>query len=808
VKLSWLATHRSSAATAVGSVALVALVAAISVNAPRHDAPPTPVGDGGVWVTNGDAEAVGRVNAELAEFNSVVQTSSSAPDVAQNGRWVVSVDDSAHTATRIDAATAKAIGSVTLPSAGSGVVLVGQDAVVYSGDDGRMWSVPVEQLSLFDTHDPELKLGAGAIVSTTPAGGILALSPTDHQLYRAEPGVPLARATRTPVALADPPTTASVGDKRAKTADPDPDADSDADPDAVPALQLAATSGTGWAVLDDAAQTLITANGPIDLSGYLDPLPADVAAGPVPHRHAALQRTTLAGVVTDGSVDPGPASVFVATDTALLEVDLKSKTVQVVSTGHQGTPARPIWVAGCEFAAWADGSAWKRCGDYAPVTSDSLQSMDSGARLVYRNNGNRVLLNDPASGNVWAVQTDNRLIDDWAGAPRLLDPNADKLDGSDTEAIDWSLHPQAGFYDTLPGGSGSPMAGLHDLAQGGKPAQGDSGSAEPAKATPVVPPPPPSSPPGDPATAPPIPPDPGGDSASTIPPVATAATATLDEATGTVTVAWSPFGDGGSPLLGYFAESLGASGTALSGAACTVSASGQVTPPAAGEVRATGLWTTASFDGITEPGAEYGFAVWGYNRNGCVATSVVTVTPTPPPGPVTAVVGSMIDSGTEYEYRIDSVTPRAPRYEVQRLDAGGAPVGDVAGFSDLGALPRTLTDGPFGVPYAFQLRACNEGEGACGPWSAPQASPSPSLTFALAGLHYSADTGEWTWDALPDNGGLSSRARCSTFSGDGGASTFFSASCVTDVPVPAADAWLRVSVGAEFRDFTGDDFAG
>jgi hypothetical protein len=176
---------------------------------------------------------------------------------------------------------------------------------------------------------------------------------------------------------------------------------------------------------------------------------------------------------------------------------------------------------------------------------------------------------------------------------------------------------------------------------------------------------------------------------------------------------------------------------------------------------------------------------------------VVTVTLRAAPSSVTAVHGSMVEAGTEYDYEISSIEPKASRYEVQRLDAAGVPAGDAAEISLTGSTvaPRAVTGGPFGEVYSFRIRACNSHDegAACGPWT-DRAAPEASLTFAPTDLSYSEETGTWSWSGLPENGPLPAKVRCGSDSGVAGPGSFSAGTCRTDIPVPADDAWIRIIV--------------
>ncbi|MFB2554195.1 hypothetical protein [Herbiconiux liangxiaofengii] len=731
-----------TAGVLAGCLAVGGLVAT-EPQPPEHEV----AGDAGVWVVNRTLASLGRYDTAVDELNTVVGDDAAGPDtsVVQSGTIVLAVDPRARTVQRVDPAAARAVGSASLPE-GAVVTIAGDDAAIVSGDGG-FWTVPAGALGSFDPHAPPLvELGARSVVTGTPAGGVLAVSPTLGEVRVAEPGRSLGDAARVPITL---------------------------DRGVVP--QVVGTL-TAWAVLSPGSAMLHTSMGDIDLTGVL-------GAGD----GAVLQATAdMPRVAPPATTDPG--SVYLSTRSSLVRVDLRTQTVSTLSSGHSGTPVRPVEVDGCVYAAWSDGSMWRSCDGSPGVVAVSARSgrsgtlvgLERGARPVFQVNADRVVLNDPASGTIWAVQTDNRAVSNWA---ELIEP---------------------------PGGT--------VLAAGGDDPAAPSVAPEgPVQTTgPVAPRPTPSPTPRPvaPVDAPSSPPDDSGAAAQPAPvvvdpPTPTNVSVSVTDAPGgsaTAALSWSPFGG----AVGYFLQSLGPGGT--SGAVpCTVGSAGPVAP-VGGTVSALGDVSEARVSGLLPAPGAYGFLVWGFNAWGCAASALVTVTVEQPPHPltITAVDGQMIDSGTDYDYQITGIAPAAGWYELQRLESG-SPVGGVARVLGAGVIPRTVTGGPFGELYEYRLRAC-EGEPStdappvagspadpCGPWSR-QLAPEPSVTLAVEQVHYDSAAGAWSF-LLPDNGALRARVVCGSDSGTTGDFAASPVGCSTTVPAAVDDAFLSIAIGGRSRVF-------
>lgn len=113
---------------------------------------------------------------------------------------------------------------------------------------------------------------------------------------------------------------------------------------------------------------------------------------------------------------PNSDSVLVASSAGLFEVNLISGVVTTLAEGFDGTPARPARVGSCVYGAWAGQEPrWlKACNDQNVLTTPIPGT--AGDTLVLRVAGDRVALNEIATGAVW-VEEDGALTKasiEWA----------------------------------------------------------------------------------------------------------------------------------------------------------------------------------------------------------------------------------------------------------------------------------------------------------------------------------------------------------------------------------------------------------
>ncbi|POH69056.1 fibronectin type III domain-containing protein [Cryobacterium zongtaii] len=368
----WLATHRSLAASITGGTLVTALVVTVAVVSGGYTAQKVDLGDAAVWVASETRQLVGRVNTEIAELNTVVPVESDRTSVVQHGGTVLVVDAGNGTLDILDPATATVTDSVALPPDAPEVRLAGDLAAISA--DGDLWRANSADLATFDsTTDPALALGTGTLFSLDAAGVLFAFTPATQTLVRIDPDHPEAVAETRTVSAGDP---------------------SDV-------YQLSQVNGS-WALLNTTTGILHLPQRAVDLTGSLTDLPR-------------LQEPATAG-----------DRVLISHRSGLLSVPLDrgAATELLADQSVAGSPAAPAQDGRCAYAAWADGTAWQACGIGSPAgTTATLAGLAGDARLEYRQNGTRLLLNDARNGATWNVQRDNELIDNWDD---LIDPVSDQ----------------------------------------------------------------------------------------------------------------------------------------------------------------------------------------------------------------------------------------------------------------------------------------------------------------------------------------------------------------------------------------------
>ncbi len=365
---SWVAGHRSLAATLTSSVAIVALVVTTAVVSGGFPSQEVGLNDAAVWVSNGEKQFIGRANTTIMELNSVVAGESSELEVVQGGHTVLLLDEGSGKAGIVDPATSTITKSVPLPTNSPQVFMAGDNVVVASGD-GEVWIMPSSEFEHFDPQTPaNLSLGADSTFAIDEEGFLIAYSRDARLIYR------VAAATTATVVESH-----NVAFGGATS-------------------ELSVTwVGSDWAILDATSRSLVIDGTTVDLTEFIE-------FGERPK----LQVPSRTG-----------SGVLVATNRALVSVPASGTNPVELVSGRSGNAAQPLVAGGCLFAAWSDGTAWKSCGSEEPDTM-SLSEMPAGAvRLSFNQNGDRVVLNDPRGGGTWAVQSRGELIDNWDGLQRV-----------------------------------------------------------------------------------------------------------------------------------------------------------------------------------------------------------------------------------------------------------------------------------------------------------------------------------------------------------------------------------------------------
>ncbi|WP_285116944.1 Ig-like domain-containing protein [Leifsonia sp. fls2-241-R2A-40a] len=359
----WLAAHKSIAATAVSGTAVAALVTTLAVVSGGYSAQHLQLNDAAVWVASDAKKALGRANTEIDKLNSVVPGTGDALDVVQDGTDVLLVDREANTVAVVDPAKAEAGKSVALPPRSPQVSVADGHVALLSQATGQLWLTTVDQLDQFNSGSAAtIDLGGRAVSALDPSGVLFAYQPSTRALVRVDLG------------SAEPATTTQTLATRGDGAD------------------VALTSVGGHSALLDPGERTIWVDGrAVGLSSVLPE-----GAAPV------LQQPSAGG-----------DAVFVATSDSLIRVPLDGGKPTRAVTQANGAPAAPVTVAGCSYAAWNDGTAWRSCSGSGAGERSTLQKVPAAAVLGFRVNGDRVVLNDGRSGVSWAVQSGNSRIDNW-----------------------------------------------------------------------------------------------------------------------------------------------------------------------------------------------------------------------------------------------------------------------------------------------------------------------------------------------------------------------------------------------------------
>jgi hypothetical protein len=130
---------------------------------------------------------------------------------------------------------------------------------------------------------------------------------------------------------------------------------------------------------------------------------------------------------------PGSDFVAVATPKALLKQPLDGGTAKTVSFGGEGVAAAPVQLAGCVHAAWSGANKYVRdCVNDADDKNVDVPKASASPSYVFRVNRDLVVLNDVNSGNVWLVNQNMQLVNNWDDVV----PPKNESDEQDQESAD------------------------------------------------------------------------------------------------------------------------------------------------------------------------------------------------------------------------------------------------------------------------------------------------------------------------------------------------------------------------------------
>ena len=358
--------------TVVSTLAVSLIATTLVVLAVKYDGSPihdVDLNDGGVWVTNGDLQMMGRLNSQVKELDLGILTSSTGRGVFQEAASVQVFDDGGGNGDKTFF-VADVVRGTTLPVAlpATFEVAANRDTVAILDDEsGRVWIRRSDQLEGFnDTVAPNFTVSERSGVIVSRSGTAMVANRQKGTVTAWE-----LNSSGAPV--------------KGKEYDFDTEFTDDA---------TLTTVGDTPVVLQ-AESVLRAGEDPVKLTGK----PVLQAPGP------------------EGDV------VHAANETGLWAIPLGGGDAEEIdNTDAEGRPAAPVVVDGCVHAAWVDPGSdnyFRDCG--GKKTKGEVKPLTDDADLVFRTNRKVVVLNDAAHGAAWMVQLAGlTLVDNWES----VDPNA------------------------------------------------------------------------------------------------------------------------------------------------------------------------------------------------------------------------------------------------------------------------------------------------------------------------------------------------------------------------------------------------
>jgi hypothetical protein len=384
-KLGLKERRRKLVSGAVFAVAGAALVAGALIY-PGFKTTEVELNDGGVWVVSKTKNAVGRLNYPSRVLDGAVTPASTTFDVLQDAGNVFVDDETGSTLNQVSAANMRLGGDKQLP--GSAEVSFGAQVIsVTDAAKGKVWALSPSTVNAFDEESSEpALLGSEGLVSAVGA---------DDRIYSADPKTGLV--TVTAVDAAGETTASESGTWEGLKGAGD--------------LQLA--------VVGDKPVVLDASRGKLFLPGG---------------RELALENARDAKLQLSG---PAADAVAISTQKALLKQPLDGSAAKTVTFGGEGVPAAPVQLAGCVHAAWSGANKYVRdCANDADDKNVDVPKASASPSYVFRVNRDLVVLNDVNSGNVWLVNQNMQLVDNWDDVvPPKNQSNDQDKDSADNNTV-------------------------------------------------------------------------------------------------------------------------------------------------------------------------------------------------------------------------------------------------------------------------------------------------------------------------------------------------------------------------------------
>lgn len=367
--------RRALMGTAAGA-ATIALVAGIAVVAQGYERAEQDLSDASVWVTNTSQGLLGHANTAITSLSTAVKLEGDGVTIGQDKSHVLLHVPDKNTLALVDPAQAETSASVNLPSGSPAVVTAGSWAAILDASEGDLWVRGFNELQGFDPgSDPTGQVGVDAVVAVDQDGRWAGYS---------------QKASRVTVGGSGAPKTEEVHFSQ-------------------PA------QGAQIAVIGGEVAIYNPRSNELWYQGKARSL-ASLVTDPA---SARLQASTTHG-----------GRVFVAHDGGLVVADAGSDELEYRNDTEEGTPAAPVRVGNCVYAAWNTGRAQQWCDGRDPE-GFSLERAGGIRSLVLRVNEDTVVANDYITGATWAMQRGGALINNWddfKDERRVIERQRDDLD--------------------------------------------------------------------------------------------------------------------------------------------------------------------------------------------------------------------------------------------------------------------------------------------------------------------------------------------------------------------------------------------
>ena len=350
-----------------GTAAVAAALVTGAVIYPGFNTADVDLNDGSVWVTNRTMNMVGHLNAQSQVLDGGFTATTPGFDVLQDAGTVYMDNDSGTLLNKVDVPD-MALSQDTSLSGAKKVSLGSELVAITDPAAGKVWAVPGNAVASFDdkTSKPLLSKVANAqaavgLVTDSGSSSVFVLDPRTGEL-----------------------TTAKVA------ADGSTQATSKTTLDGLPdtgKLELSVV-GDKPVVLDPGTGTLF--------------LPGNKKITVPNGQNARLQQRSAGG-----------SSVVVETSRGLLVQPLDGGQGTTVDAGGTGRAIAPVLQGGCVHAAWNGSNKYLHYCPGQDAKPVDLPKAAGQADLVFRQNRDVVVLNDMNGGDVWLVNQNLLLVNNW-----------------------------------------------------------------------------------------------------------------------------------------------------------------------------------------------------------------------------------------------------------------------------------------------------------------------------------------------------------------------------------------------------------